>query len=132
MAAIACPLASRPAEEPSVLRTSKGTVDEADRPDIAWIPSLKTFRDRVDRLQAQFPNRRTTLPAGWPARVDGARAWVGEDFKTEEEYVVQFGEEDVKEIEAGLAHFKGELRGLLCELCWQGQADNISQPSPAT
>ncbi len=112
MVAMTCPLASR-ADEPSVLRTSNKTVDEADRPDISWIPSLKTFRERVERLQAEYPNRRTTLPAGWPARVEGARAWVGDDFKSEEEYVLQFSEEDVKEIETGLAHFKGELLACL-------------------
>ena len=78
------------------------------RPDIDWIPSFKVFRDRVERLKALGLDRPTSLPAGWPASVEGDRAWSGSDFKAESDYVVQLTAEDVVEIEAGLAHFKCE------------------------
>jgi len=101
---MACPLLS---SEPATLQTAKEVVDETSRPDISWIPSLKVFKDRVERLQALYPDRRTTVPTGWPAQVSAARAWAGSDFKSEDDYVLHFSAEDVTEIEAGLAHFKG-------------------------
>ncbi|KAJ4300109.1 hypothetical protein N0V88_002778 [Collariella sp. IMI 366227] len=100
---MACPLIS---SEPAGLNTAKEVVDEVTRPDISWIPSFKVFKNRVERLQALYPNRRTTLPAGWPAQVNAARAWADLDFKSENEYILALSAEDVIEIEAGLAHFK--------------------------
>jgi hypothetical protein len=93
--------------QPAALHTAKEVVDEVPRPDIAWIPSFKVFKDRVERLQSLYPNRRTTLPLGWPTQVDAERAWAGSDFKSEDDYVLHLSAEDVVEIEAGLAYFKG-------------------------
>ena len=101
---MACPLTLN---APATLNTAKEPVDEVVRPDISWIPSYKVFRDRVERLQALHPDRPTSLPSGWPAKIDTARAWAGSDFKSEDEYVLHLSAEDVTEIEAGLAHFKG-------------------------
>jgi hypothetical protein len=83
-----------------------GFPTEPARPDISWIPSHDVFVDRVARLRDLYPDRRTTLPAGWPTEVGTARAWAGADFKSEDDYMVHFSAEDVVEIEAGLAHFK--------------------------
>ncbi|KAK4152149.1 hypothetical protein C8A00DRAFT_35173 [Chaetomidium leptoderma] len=105
-----CPLVSKP--EPAVLRTAKEAVDEVIRPDISWIPSFKVFKDRVERLQTLYPDRRTTLPPGWPAQVDADRAWAGSDFKSENDYVLHLSADDIVEIEAGLAHFKALPGGL--------------------
>jgi hypothetical protein len=69
---------------------------------------MKTFKDRVETLQQLYPNRRTTVPPGWPAEVDMARAWDGSDFGSEDDYVLHLGPEDVVEIEAALAHFKSK------------------------
>ncbi|KAK4234547.1 hypothetical protein C8A03DRAFT_47141 [Achaetomium macrosporum] len=92
--------------EPAALRTAKEVADDVVRPDIEWISSFKTFKERVERLQVLYPNRRTTLPSGWPAQVDNPRAWAGSDFKSEDDYVLHLSVKDVAEIEAGLAHFK--------------------------
>ncbi|KAH6632112.1 hypothetical protein F5144DRAFT_573093 [Chaetomium tenue] len=88
---------SDPAEE---------AVDEVARPDIEWIPSMKTYQDRVQHLQALYPNRRTTVPYGWPAQINTARAWTGSDFNDEHDYIIHLGPEDIAEIEFGLSHFK--------------------------
>lgn len=101
---MACTL---PSTGPAILRTAKETVDDTDRPEISWIPSLKVFKERVEKLRALYPNRRTTLPPGWPTQVNAARAWAGSDFESEDDYVLHLSAEDVAEIEAGLAHFKG-------------------------
>ncbi|KAH6856310.1 hypothetical protein B0I37DRAFT_367077 [Chaetomium sp. MPI-CAGE-AT-0009] len=92
--------------EPGVIQTGREDLDDVPRPDISWIPSLKTFKDRVEHLQALYPNRRTTVPPGWPAEVDLARAWAKDDFTSEDDYVLHLGPEDIVEIEAGLAYFK--------------------------
>jgi hypothetical protein len=97
--------------DPSALYTADEAVDEISRPNIEWIPLMKTFKDRVETLQQLYPNRRTTVPPGWPAEVDMARAWDGSDFGSEDDYVLHLGPEDVVEIEAALAHFKS-LDGL--------------------
>ncbi len=82
---------------------------EPVRPEISWIPSLEVFTDRVEKLQALYPHRRTTLPSGWPTEVNTERAWAGVDFQSQDDFVLHFGAEDVAEIEAGLAHFKGKF-----------------------
>ncbi|KAL2200791.1 hypothetical protein P885DRAFT_27415 [Corynascus similis CBS 632.67] len=92
--------------QPAALHTAKETVDEANRPDISWIPSFKVFKDRVERLQSLLPDRRTTLPPGWPAHINTARDWSGCDFKSEDDYVLHLSSDDILEIEAGLTHFK--------------------------
>ena len=92
--------------------------DEADddvvRPDIEWIPSHKTYTKRVEQLKLNCRDRQTTLPEGWPGKLDAARVWSGSDFKDDmEKCILQFEESDIAEIENGLAHFKGTYtRGL--------------------
>lgn len=91
-------------------------VDNVPRPNIEWIPSMKTFQDRVAHLQALYPNRRTTVPYGWPARVDTARAWTGSDFNSDDDFVLHLGPEDIAEIEVALSHFKSKSFTFLCAL----------------
>lgn len=86
--------------------------DEADddvvRPDIEWIPSHETYAKRVEQLKLNCRDRQTTLPEGWPEKLDAARVWSGSDFKDDMgKYILQFEESDIAEIENGLAHFKG-------------------------
>lgn len=92
--------------QPAALRTAKKPVGEISRPEISWIPSYKVFKDRVERLQAQYPNRRTTVPPGWPAYIDAPRAWAGSDFKSEDDYVMHLSPDDICEIEVALEYFK--------------------------
>ncbi|KAK5660570.1 hypothetical protein OQA88_13124 [Cercophora sp. LCS_1] len=99
---MACPLAAAPPTTLAASTPSKPIV----RPDIEWIPSYKTFKDRVEKLAALNLNRPTTVPEGWPAYIDAERCWSGSDFKSEDEYIVKFTPEDITEIEAGLAFFK--------------------------
>ncbi|KAK0721968.1 hypothetical protein B0T26DRAFT_196719 [Lasiosphaeria miniovina] len=101
---MACPLGATPAREQSMTATE--TQQTIVRPDIEWIPSYKVYKERVERLAALNLDRPTTLPPGWPSQVDTERAWSRSDFKSEDEYILKFSEEDIAEIEAGLAYFK--------------------------
>lgn len=103
---MACPIFSDPFNPGSLAPISEKPSEPIVRPDIEWMPAYKTFKDRVERLAALHPDRPTAVPEGWPTKVDGDRCWNGADL-TEDDYVVKFTAEDIAEIEAGLAHFKG-------------------------
>jgi hypothetical protein len=84
--------------------------EEADnrvRPDIEWMPLFQTYIDRVERLKHRRQNRPTAVPSGWPTELKAPRVWDGSDFKDPANYVIIFTENDIKEVEAGLEHFKG-------------------------
>ena len=97
--------------------------DKAERPEIGWFPSFKVYKDRVERLKLLEPNRPTTLPPGWPLQVNAERAWSGSDFKSENDYIFQFTPEDLVEIEAGLAFFKGTLSYIINDLLTDTETD---------
>ncbi|KAK3940280.1 hypothetical protein QBC46DRAFT_314019 [Diplogelasinospora grovesii] len=107
MAAV-CPFRS-PASTAGHITTVK-QAQEVVRPNIDWFPSYKVYKDRVERLAALYPNRPTTLPAGWPSQVNAERTWSGSDFASENDYIVHLSADDITEIEGALAHFKG-LKG---------------------
>lgn len=103
---MACPIFSDPFNPGSLAPIPEKPSEPIVRPDIEWMPAYKTFKDRVERLAVLHPDRPTAVPEGWPTKVDGDRCWNGADL-TEDDYVVKFTAEDIAEIEAGLAHFKG-------------------------
>jgi hypothetical protein len=81
--------------------------DDVVRPDIEWMPSYQTYLDRVERLAKWEQDLPKTVPDGWPIQVDLPRVWSGVDFKDTEKYVLKFTGNEIVEIEAALAHFKG-------------------------
>ena len=83
--------------------------EEADnrvRSDIGWMPSFQTYVDRVERLKHNRFNRPTTIPSSWPTELKAPRVWTGSDFKDPDNYVMNFTENDIKEVETGLEYFK--------------------------
>jgi hypothetical protein len=93
----------------SIIAPSNGGYDDVIRPDIEWIPSLQTYKDRVERLKVLTTERQTSLPYGWPTKIEHPRAWSGSDFADSSKYVVQFTNADIVEIERALMHFKGSI-----------------------
>ena len=102
---MAYPLFSTPVWLPPI---SEKPSEPIVRPDIEWMPSYKTFKNRVASLAALNLDRPTTVPEGWPTKIDAERCWTGADL-AEDDYVVKFTPEDIVEIEAALAHFKSVL-----------------------
>ncbi|KAL6713798.1 hypothetical protein ACLMJK_008290 [Lecanora helva] len=82
------------------------TLDDVVRPDIEWIPSHDTHKNRVRRLAALDLNRPNHVPEDWPTTINGPRSWTGSEFADSSKYVVQFSLENVAEIESALIHFK--------------------------
>jgi hypothetical protein len=103
---MACPIFSDPFNPGALAPISEKPSEPIVRPDIEWVPAYKTYKDRVERLAALYPDRPTAVPEGWPTKVEGERCWNGSDL-TEDDYVLKFTPEDIVEIEAALAHFKG-------------------------
>jgi hypothetical protein len=81
--------------------------DNVSRPDIEWIPSRDTYLERVERLAKSRSELPSAVPDGWPEKVDAPRVWTGSDFSDPAQYVVEFNQDDIAEIESALAHLKG-------------------------
>lgn len=77
-----------------------------EAPNIDWIPSFENYMARVDRLSKSHA-RTTTLPPGFPERIEAPRTWTGHDFPEEKTYIYVLSEAEVNEIEEALGYFKG-------------------------
>lgn len=103
----ACPLALAPKLSTNKDLTPAPAPGDIPRPDISWFPDRKVFLNRVEALKLLYPDRPTTVPAGWPTQLNMARAWSGSDFSDDgKEYIVQFDQADLAEIDEALVHFK--------------------------
>jgi hypothetical protein len=83
------------------------TLLDVPGPDIQWNPSFATYQQRVSALSKLRTDRPTSVPAGFPAKVDAPWMWDGSEFSDENEFVFHLGEEDIDEIEQALSSFKG-------------------------
>jgi hypothetical protein len=75
-------------------------------PDIQWMPNYETYKARVAALEALGIERQTRVPEKFPDKVIEPWVWSGDDFESEDEFVVRFSEDDVKEIEEALKYYK--------------------------
>jgi hypothetical protein len=80
-------------------------------PDIQWMPSYETYQARVAALNGLGIERQKRVPDRFPDKVIEPWVWSGEDFESEDEYVVRLDDEDVTEIENALADFKLAISG---------------------
>jgi hypothetical protein len=100
----------------SIPPPSNGGYDDVIRPDIEWIPSFQTYKDRIERIKVLSTERPTSLPYGWPTKIEHPRVWSGSDFADSSKYVVQLTNADIVEIERALMHFKGSIYCFRCPL----------------
>lgn len=80
-----------------------------ERPTIAFQPTAEDYAQRSRKLasaRAASGLPPPSLPDGFPARINGPRAWSGRDLDSLDRFTVVLSEEDVVEIEAALEHFK--------------------------
>ncbi|KAL0576214.1 hypothetical protein V5O48_005781 [Marasmius crinis-equi] len=84
------------------------TVTAPTQPDISYHPDEKKFRERTARRLAENPSLpETPLPPGYPKKVESPIVWEGKDWTSEDQWVYRLSPEELKEIDEGLAHFKG-------------------------
>lgn len=74
------------------------------QPDIEWIPSFKSYRDRNLR-RLRNGGLKKTLPEGFPTKLESPLAWEGDELR-EEEYIVELSALEIEETEEALRDFK--------------------------
>lgn len=75
------------------------------QPDIDYAPNLEKYQARVKR-RTESEQLATSLPQGFPSRLDSPLVWDGADITTKYNWVYELNEDEVAEIEAALRHFK--------------------------
>jgi len=81
------------------------------QPDIQWHPNREAYAERTKRrlLTEKLP---TTVPEGWPKRVEGPEVWEGKDLiiKNGEpgnaNLIVQLSAENISDLEKATSNFK--------------------------
>lgn len=81
----------------------------SQEPDIEWIPSFKSYRDRCLR-RIKTGGLAKTLPEGFPVKLESPLAWEGSKIK-KEEYIVELSAQEITETEDALRDFK-------CKFYW--------------
>lgn len=75
------------------------------QPDIDYAPNLDKYLARVKR-RTENEKLSSSLPDGFPSRLDSPLVWDGADILTKYDCVYELGEDEVEEIETALTHFK--------------------------
>jgi len=75
-----------------------------EKPLLSFVPSYEEYIQRGQR-RLLCENLTTTLPKGFPSRVDSPIAWEGKQFEGGE-WIVQLTDTEVIEIEEATAHFQ--------------------------
>ena len=82
--------------------------DKIDRPSIRFHPSWEDYEARSKFLAVgRSETVKPCLPEGFPASIEGSRAWSARNLSDVSELIEVFCNDDVQELEAALAHFKG-------------------------
>lgn len=92
----------------SYTTTTTETLLQSKQPDIQYHPDQAKFQARTARRLAENPNlAQTSLPAGFPLKVEGPIVWEGKDWTSEDQWVYKLSAAELQEINDALAHFKG-------------------------
>ena len=75
------------------------------QPDIDYTPNLDKYFARTKR-RAQTEKLEQSLPPGFPRRLESKLVWDGSDIGSKYNWTYELNEDEVKEIEAALTHFK--------------------------
>ncbi|KAK0210263.1 hypothetical protein DFS33DRAFT_1250563 [Desarmillaria ectypa] len=84
------------------------TGTDGKQPDISYHPDEAKYHARTARRLAENPSLpEVPLPEGFPPLVEGPIVWEGKDWTSEDHWVYQLGDTELKEIDQALEHFKG-------------------------
>ncbi|EAU89841.2 taurine catabolism dioxygenase TauD [Coprinopsis cinerea okayama7 len=90
----------------------------AVQPDIGYHPDEAKWKERTARRLSEDPSLpNTPLPDGFPSQVLGPIVWEGKDWECEDQWVYTLSEEQLREIDFGLNHFKGKLDSIYDRCC---------------
>ncbi|KAF8629559.1 hypothetical protein AX15_003391 [Amanita polypyramis BW_CC] len=79
----------------------------AQQPDIEYHPNEDKYKARTARRLAEDPALpNSSLPEGFPRKVESPLVWEGKDFKDEKEWVYELTPDHLKEIDDAIKHFR--------------------------
>ena len=82
-----------------------------EQPDIQWHPNREAYAERTKR-RLLTEKLATTVPGGWPKRVEGPEVWEGKDLTIKNgepgdaNLIVQLSGENISDLEKATSHFK--------------------------
>ncbi|KAF8994584.1 hypothetical protein BDQ17DRAFT_1392391 [Cyathus striatus] len=83
-------------------------VAAAKQPDIEYHPNVEKWKARIARRLAEDPSLpNNALPDGFPKKLESPLVWEGKDWKGEDQWVYNLSEEQLKEIDDAVKHFRG-------------------------
>jgi hypothetical protein len=89
------------------LNQSKPATRPPGQPDIDYHPDEANWKARTARRLAEDPQLpQTSLPDGFPLKLQSPLVWEGKDWKDENEWVYNLKAEELTEIDDALKHFK--------------------------
>jgi len=80
-----------------------------EQPGIQWEPDYRKYLSRSLK-RSQLAGLETSVPTGWPAKIESSLAWTGSELISEDTYVTYLAEDDIAEIRAALQSFNCGLR----------------------
>ncbi|KAM6498993.1 hypothetical protein JOM56_006941 [Amanita muscaria] len=76
-------------------------------PDIEYQPNEEKYAARTARRLAEDPSLpKSSLPDGFPEKLESALVWEGKDFKDEKEWVYELSPNQLKEIDDAVKYFR--------------------------
>ncbi|KAJ0426714.1 hypothetical protein BJY00DRAFT_320369 [Aspergillus carlsbadensis] len=81
-------------------------IGPAGQPDIQYLPDAIKYAARTKR-RLQNEDLPRTLPEGFPAKLESELVWDGKNLAESYDWNYHLTKEDIEEVEAALAHFKG-------------------------
>lgn len=92
-------------------------VSPPGQPDIEYKPNRAKFEER-GRRRKETEELPTTLPPGFPTKLDSPLAWKSEEVENGTDWIYTLNDAQLVEIDDALKAFKGTLkRCLSCESC---------------
>lgn len=83
------------------------TITVPAQPDIQYHPEYEKYQERT-RRRKELETLPSTLPAGFPQKLESSLVWEGKDIEKRDDWTYQLGDNQLDEIDAALNSFKGK------------------------
>ncbi|KAJ5482023.1 hypothetical protein N7475_000835 [Penicillium sp. IBT 31633x] len=81
------------------------TITVPAQPDIQYHPEYEKYKERT-RHRKEFETLQSTLPVGFPQKLESSLVWEGKDIEKRADWIYQLSDSQLDEIDAALKSFK--------------------------
>lgn len=81
-------------------------ITQPTQPDIEYHPDFAKYQGRTQRRK-ETDTLQTTLPEGFPQKLDSPLVWDGKDVEQRDDWIYQLSDDQLNEIDSALKSFKG-------------------------